>query len=589
MTDAPAVDEVKELPSYSEDPFMWERLLRNQMTERLSIREEIKDFNVKQYVVNSAFRLAKQRGIMGSQVALWDLYEERLAWVRNDKQSVLEYRERIAAYAQAAGFSAEEINHEMHIAAPRGISNVCFYYNDIDKKADLKANPPAAIPAPQKKSKGATPDRPDIAESLAAAVEPDWQYDTNTYPFEFAPRESELDALLGRQRHTRPQPREWSALRLTGGIAARSAFTHFSTDLAIIDPKAEAKAVIQWWLGSEVSLHAEKFGMEITVQKLQNLLDHYGEDGFTMGDKKLTLDDWVAWLKQHNWVSADVIAILNEASLAADKGEITKLSQWPTLDTAENVVKRYYAKREADLAGADDPGDEEQPADEQPAEAEESAPPAAAEPTEPSNIIILPQANIPCTLTGIPILSLGKALRAYLPANAYTAITNGRQGAGKVSIDGKFIRQRFDAIFGVGLWRISPQELAGRVEYQTEWDDSFERDWDKDKRAYYFVLDKDGEKIPKRTLYHVCTLQAHTFEYAVIMPTGEFTWIKGFTTSAVHRNIGHDNAYAGAMTTLTKHFFKLMGGMDNVDGRLYADAKKDIDKAEQERLKRKTA
>lgn len=166
--------------------------------------------------------------------------------------------------------------------------------------------------------------------------------------------------------------------------------------------------------------------------------------------------------------------------------------------------------------------------------------PAAPEPetaVKPSPVTIR-------TLTGYNVLSIPAELNKHLPPQAYGAIKFG-QMSGKTDVDGDYVRDRFDKIFGpMGIgWCISPQESAGRVEYRSE-----------------VRTSNNG----KEQTWHIVTLIAHTFQYSVIMPDGSFAWVNASTTSDQHDNLDEQYAYRGALTSLMKQFYRLMGGMNHV-------------------------
>lgn len=168
---------------------------------------------------------------------------------------------------------------------------------------------------------------------------------------------------------------------------------------------------------------------------------------------------------------------------------------------------------------------------------------AAPASVEPANVIpFVPPANLPRTLTGVSILNIGKELNKHLPAEAYGAIKFG-QMTGRTDIDGDAVRDRFDQVFGPLMWRIVPQQLAGRVEYSTE------------TRA--------NSKGTEQT-WHICTLVAHQFQYALIMPDGSLQWVDGMVTSDLHDNTDQQYCYRGAVTSIMKQFYRLMGGMNHI-------------------------
>lgn len=163
---------------------------------------------------------------------------------------------------------------------------------------------------------------------------------------------------------------------------------------------------------------------------------------------------------------------------------------------------------------------------------------------ETANVIPFPQAaiSLPRTITGISVLDIGKELNKHLPPEAYDAIKFG-QMSGKTDIDGDAVRDRFDKVYGCGMWRIVPHQLAGRVEYSTE--------------------QRTSSKGLEQT-WHICTLVAHQFQYALIMPDGSFQWIDGMVTSDLHDNLDQQYSYRGAVTSIMKQFYRLMGGMNHI-------------------------
>lgn len=173
---------------------------------------------------------------------------------------------------------------------------------------------------------------------------------------------------------------------------------------------------------------------------------------------------------------------------------------------------------------------------------QDDAPAAHYAPPVPQQSAATPRINI-TTMLGIPITDIKKELDRHLPPEAYGAIKFG-QMSGKTDVDGDAIRDRLDEVFGsagVG-WRIAPNPHCGRVEYKTE------------------QREKDG----KMRTWHICTLFAHTFSYAIIMPDGSIQWVDASTTTDLHDNTDEQFAYRGALTSLMKQFYKLLGGMNHV-------------------------
>ncbi len=152
---------------------------------------------------------------------------------------------------------------------------------------------------------------------------------------------------------------------------------------------------------------------------------------------------------------------------------------------------------------------------------------------------------LPTTLTGISIMDISKRLNMRLAPEAYSAIGSGIM-TGKTDLDADRVRDRFEEVFGpMGIgWKITPNSTAGRVDYRSE------------KRP-----SADGKR---EILWHVVTLIAHTLSYAVIDAQGHITWVEASTTSDSHDNTDETYAYRGALTSLMKQFYKLLGGMNHI-------------------------
>lgn len=376
--------------------------------------------------------------------------------------------------------------------------------------------------------------------------------------------ESELDKLLERPRLTRPAPRAWSALvakTVAGQVNAAS--RHFATDLAIIDPKANPGVVMRKALKMELRRHIEQFGVQATVDKLQETLNNYGVEPMA----KPTKEAWVKFLDEHGWTREEVLQVINAYNQEFDLGAVQSLTDLPDFSLASKLMHQQGKAKPAAIA-----------------EPSRDTAEAAALPPEKQQVDRMSDAaareNLPRTLTGISLLDIGREMSAWLPKDAYLAIKKGRPGAGKTSVDGHYVRRRFDDIFGVGMWRITPHELSGRVEYEYEDVDEYKKDQNGD-----FVFDANRERIVVgQRREHICTLQAHTLFYTVLMPDGSLKEMQSFTTSAVHRNVGRDNAYAGAMTTLVKHFYKLLGGGDLYEGKQFGQVQNELQKMQPRRL-----
>lgn len=166
-------------------------------------------------------------------------------------------------------------------------------------------------------------------------------------------------------------------------------------------------------------------------------------------------------------------------------------------------------------------------------------PAPSPEPEKP--IIRFPQIT---TLTGVPVGEISARLNKPLPPDAYSAIKFGVM-SGKTDIDPERVRDRFEEVFGpMGIgWRITPHPTAGRVEHRTE-----ERTTGK------------GEI----QTWHVVTLVAHTLAYSVLMPDGSLVWADVSTTSDSSDNMDEGYAYRGALTSLMKQVYKLLGGMNHI-------------------------
>ena len=171
------------------------------------------------------------------------------------------------------------------------------------------------------------------------------------------------------------------------------------------------------------------------------------------------------------------------------------------------------------------------------------------------NAIILRFPQI-TTLAGVPVGDISKRLNKHLPPEAYTAIKYGLM-TGKTDVDGDRIRDRFEEVFGpMGIgWRITPHPSAGRVEYRNE-----PRPKMKDGKQ---MTDQQTGELLFQT-WHIVTLVAHTLSYSVVMPDGSITWTEVSTTTDQHDNSDEQYAYRGALTSLMKQFYKLMGGMNHI-------------------------
>lgn len=422
-----------------------------------------------------------------------------------------------------------------------------------------------------------------------------------------------LDEVFGRKRLTRPAPHHWSALDTKNiDVQVPRISGHVAKDLALMDPKMPPGMFMDKVLGMGIKAHIQKHGLENTIDKLQKALSSYGEEDGNM--TTLTKEDWGNWLTQHGWTREWVLDVINKYQEEQSLGKIQGLTQFPSLQAAESLCQKELAA--AELHGPARPSETSQPDDhadaapeppdedpdtspsdetEQPL-SQPSAQSAARPPSQPADpvpptqpqtqpqfeskpeskpqpsaqIVHLPAGAVPHTMTGISILDIGKELKKYLPLEAYRPVAPGRQGAGNASINPDYIRDRFNEVFGVGMWRITPHELQGRVEYE----------WEKRETQVYKdrqpLFKEDGTAVTKETKWHTCTLQAHTFYYFVQMADGTFQWMEGMTTSDMHSNTDQRNAYMGALTSIMGQIFKIMGGKDLIQGKKYIDVKNAI-------------
>lgn len=252
---------------------------------------------------------------------------------------------------------------------------------------------------------------------------------------------------------------------------------------------------------------------------------------------KLNKNQWAAWLSKHSYDAKYVLRILHADSIARDAGAVAVFSDWDGNDF--NEVERLILIDQESQKSTNS-GDSSEAAPTTPETT--NSPVAADEPrSEPTNIIPLVKL---ATLTGVNILDIPSQLNKHLPPQAYGPIKYGLM-AGKTDLDADYVRDRLVQVFGpMGIgWRIIPHATASRVEYRRE--------------------ERTSSKGEIQT-WHIVTLVAHTFQYCVVSADGSLNWVDASTTSDQHDNMDEQNAYKGAMTSLMKQFYKLMGGMNHI-------------------------
>jgi hypothetical protein len=160
----------------------------------------------------------------------------------------------------------------------------------------------------------------------------------------------DLDGHLGRPKGQKPAPRPWSALQATNIVGqVRACQKHFTDELTLIDPKANAGQEMRKALGMNLQPHIQKFGVQLTVDKLQAHLTNYGEK--PMAKKPLTPEEVAEWLTQNGWHSKDVIAALSDFSESRGLGKIDGFGKWDSgLEAAGNVYRDWLAKQDQDEA-----------------------------------------------------------------------------------------------------------------------------------------------------------------------------------------------------------------------------------------------
>lgn len=287
--------------------------------------------------------------------------------------------------------------------------------------------------------------------------------------------------------------------------------------------------------------------------------------------KSPTKEQWSAWIEPwlKSYKIADVVRILHQYSMARWKLPVTKMSEWGSTLVDATAAMEQEEARPKGVISDDQPeaakstetgasqGDSTSEPHTQPATQNDSvtgqfdtstsapAPIPSAVPTGTSNVIQFPvQVKQITTLTGVSILDIGKRLDAHLPPEAYDPIKHGSM-SGKTDLDPDAVRTRFDEVFGpqgIG-WRITPNPTTGRVIHTTE------------QRP-----NKEG----KMVTWHVITLVGWTLHYSVITPDGHMIWAEASTTTDSNDNMDKTYAERGALTSLMKQFYRLMGGMNHI-------------------------
>jgi hypothetical protein len=347
----------------------------------------------------------------------------------------------------------------------------------------------------------------------------DYRFDTNVYPRNTEVQMAEIDTTplvaaaitQGKDDPTpTPSPDEEISEKELDKFFGKKPAKHFSEDA-------------EWW------------------KKADKLFRKYREAAI-IEHRRTAICEWLEIPDMKQWdVMPEAALGLITAELDARFGAKAKIA---TPAPVKSVVPGYDPNKgvesTSNKAAVDSVGSVEPPIENKPPVGDISpvtSPIVEAAP--PTNI--LPMVR---TLTGISVLNIATELNKHLPPEAYGAIKYG-QMSGKTDIDGDYVRDRFDQVFGpMGIgWRINPHKTAGRVEYRSE-----------------PRLNKEG----KEQTWHIVTLLAHTLQYCMVMPDGNLIWVEASTTTDQHDNMDEQYAYRGALTSLTKQFYRLMGGMNHI-------------------------
>lgn len=508
-----------QLPDFVADKFGWIRGVRKLMEEDLT-RRGVGSAYSQSRVLNLALSDAGSKSALGDLQKVWDLYEK--AFLKHLKENNLNLSDEKAVifYCESIGLTPEQTAQvQKQSSGPHGYAERAFYFDYADKLR-CQSHPEAVEAA----GKGFY--ETGFVSDTSGSEEVQRKY--------YA-AQSEADEAFGQKKKRRPvvNPGNWThddskRNRFYGELAEKGWNKYGIRPIyksRIIHNALEVKSIHE--------THLSPKDAEIRVLAyLEKLVRE--KDPMAAAETTIHRDAWLKFLEDNNWTREEVLEAINAALAAQKKEPVKSLTEWTgNLTQAAAIMRGRSGKPQQN-------GSPKQPPARRTAQPE-------PQPTWPAPVAI-DRNLLPRTLTGISMLDISAEMNRRLEggSDTYKPIKFGLM-SGKTDVDGDRVRDRFDAIFGPMGWRIVPNAVAGRVEHEIDL---------REKK------DNNGNTVTD--VWHVCTLVAHQFQYMLVMPDGSVGWQEGQVTSDLHDNLDWQYAYRGAMTSLLKQFYRLMGGMNHV-------------------------